>query len=380
MSKKQFKEHSLPRHNPRFPLSNTLPTSSLRTITSPDFFECIISRYRLRQFKASNFPILVFFKDRQVQISPCLPSGNSTTILRPGRTYSLSLNLLFTANLLSTVPYMTANDREKQWLASENRPGRSSMGTEYPFIHRDLLGPIFRLGKAERTKAVLSDGQITVEGEVNKAEALYGISRYGYLLANGTFLTRNGLHFQKYKASLTPHKVEALASISQKKTHFLSREVGWKVAHSRVNESMFKRKPPKIESALSWASIPFSSDIGFRTQKSPTGAKRHDSLTAIQHFAPGRAGYYASELVPTLNHLAPTGVAYDDLKKEITSIKRRTLEVETSVQKPILGHLSISHKEPSIPWQANYSLDYLTDKVYQMLERKIKVERERRGF
>jgi len=82
----------------------------------------------------------------------------------------------------------------------------------------------------------------------------------------------------------------------------------------------------------------------------------------------------------TLHYINPLKNALDDLKKSVASIKRKTAEGETFIEKPMSDNSPLDHKASDITHKMNINLNQLTDQVYQILERKIRIEKERRGL
>ncbi len=84
--------------------------------------------------------------------------------------------------------------------------------------------------------------------------------------------------------------------------------------------------------------------------------------------------------IPILHYHNPSEVALDDLKKSVAGIEKKVAERESFIEKYGSENLSISHKESDIANKADINTSHLTDQIYQMLERKIAIERERRGL
>jgi hypothetical protein len=84
--------------------------------------------------------------------------------------------------------------------------------------------------------------------------------------------------------------------------------------------------------------------------------------------------------IPILHYHNPSEVALDDLKKSVAGIEKKVAERESFIEKYGSENLSISHKEFDIANKADINTSHLTDQIYQMLERKIAIERERRGL
>ena len=84
--------------------------------------------------------------------------------------------------------------------------------------------------------------------------------------------------------------------------------------------------------------------------------------------------------IPILHYHNPSEAVLDDLKKSVAGIEKKVAERESFIEKYGSENLSISHKESDIGNKADINMSYLTDQIYQMLGRKIAIERERRGL
>jgi hypothetical protein len=84
--------------------------------------------------------------------------------------------------------------------------------------------------------------------------------------------------------------------------------------------------------------------------------------------------------IPILHYHNPSEAVLDDLKKSVAGIEKKVAERESFIEKYGSENLSISHKEYDIGNKADINMSHLTDQIYQMLERKIAIERERRGL
>ena len=120
---------------------------------------------------------------------------------------------------------------------------------------------------------------------------------------------------------------------------------------------------PDTESAPFRQLVHVSTDGDFGTERSRIG-KTWDPIL--------------DSSISGLHFFNPLKVALDDLKESIASIERKAVEERTSVKKSNLATYSAPERMPDISHSTN--INHLTNQVYQMLERKIRVERERRGL
>ena len=84
--------------------------------------------------------------------------------------------------------------------------------------------------------------------------------------------------------------------------------------------------------------------------------------------------------MPGLHHFNPLKVALDDLRESVASMERKGVEDEVVAGRPKPPESSAAEKTSDVTHKTNINMDHLTNQVYQMLERKIRIERERRGL
>jgi hypothetical protein len=84
--------------------------------------------------------------------------------------------------------------------------------------------------------------------------------------------------------------------------------------------------------------------------------------------------------IPILHYHNPSEAALDDLKKSVVVIEKKVAERESFIEKYGSENLSISYEKSNIKNKADINTSHLIDQIYQMLERKIAIERERRGL
>jgi len=84
--------------------------------------------------------------------------------------------------------------------------------------------------------------------------------------------------------------------------------------------------------------------------------------------------------IPLLYYHNPSKAALDDLKKSVAGIEKTVAERESFIEKYVSDNSFTSHGESDIANKMNINMGHLTDQVYQMLGRKIEIERERRGL
>ena len=83
---------------------------------------------------------------------------------------------------------------------------------------------------------------------------------------------------------------------------------------------------------------------------------------------------------PTLHFHSPVEVALNGLKESVVDIEKKLSEQEGFIEKIGAYNPSISDHASDIVDNRNINIGYLTDQVYQMLERRIIIEKERKGW
>jgi len=84
--------------------------------------------------------------------------------------------------------------------------------------------------------------------------------------------------------------------------------------------------------------------------------------------------------VPTLHYITPLRVSLNDLRKTVEVIEKRVAESKNLNGKIDSRNSSLENKMSNITNKENITVSHLTEQVYQMLERKIRIERERKGL
>jgi hypothetical protein len=84
--------------------------------------------------------------------------------------------------------------------------------------------------------------------------------------------------------------------------------------------------------------------------------------------------------IPTLHYLSPLRSTLDDLRKSVASIERKVKENKKTIVKSSLDGSMDERDISDATRKANIDFNYVTEQVYRMLERKIIIEKERRGL
>jgi len=119
----------------------------------------------------------------------------------------------------------------------------------------------------------------------------------------------------------------------------------------------------------------------FNNRESDIFTKRYDSNMTFKKTAKENTNYTVKkDATPTLHYINPLSVALNDLKKTVEIIEKKVAESESFTGKSGSENSSFGNIMSDISNKENNNITHLTEQVYQMLERKIKIERERRGF
>lgn len=108
------------------------------------------------------------------------------------------------------------------------------------------------------------------------------------------------------------------------------------------------------------------------------------------HLTKGAESPDSSHFSSLLNYSSPFKAAMDDIKKTVTSIEKKVKEKEekiltkrsytTDFTSSVSGNPDNINNSTNIPQSINIDMNHLTNQVYRMLERKIMIEKERRGL
>lgn len=88
----------------------------------------------------------------------------------------------------------------------------------------------------------------------------------------------------------------------------------------------------------------------------------------------------SGQLAQTLYHSTSFNAALDDVKRTVANVEKKVTEELMVTKKSFREHGAVSRQGPGISPGMTADIEQLTDRVYRMLERKILIEKERRGF
>jgi hypothetical protein len=120
--------------------------------------------------------------------------------------------------------------------------------------------------------------------------------------------------------------------------------------------------------------------------KSNIKAGKHRPILTFKKTTIRSSDYLDSDIsTPNLLYLNPQRAELEDLKKTVSGIEKKEAEGESSTgtmksdMKSDKSHFNQKESD-NLHNKTTINLNYLADQVYQMLERKINVEKERRGL
>jgi len=278
------------------------------------------------------------------------------TIRTPKRDHYLNKNLLFNINLLPRISLIIRKDRverDKALYRTSPHKGLVKLGSLFapPEIHLSK----YKSNSAFRTQQIFAK------------------------TSNMLITTRFERSWQSPSEIFSP--LLELPHNNQEKNLFPIRNKSGTIGYKWIDKIRSKIIPSETKPALFYQSAHFSSDRGFSRQKSEIGKERYSPINTFEQPTIESTRHpIPSGSTPTLHYINPLKNALDDLKKSLASIERKTAEGETFIEKPMSDNSPLDHKASDITHKMNINLNQLTDQVYQILERKIRIEKERRGL
>jgi len=323
-------------------------------IINSDFFKWITSKYGIFRKWQTQFPTLIFLLRKRGPILQRLLKN--ITILPQNRDYYLNKNLLFNIDLLPRISLIIRKDRverDKALYRTSPHKGLVKLGSLFapPEIHLSK----YKSNSAFRTQQIFAK------------------------TSNMLITTRFERPWQSPSEIFSP--LLELPHNNQEKNLFPIRNKSGTIGYKWIDKIRSKIIPSETKPALFYQSAHFFSNTDFSSQKSEIGKERYNPITTFKQPTMGSTGHpIPSGSTSTLHYINPLKNALDDLKKSVASIEIKTAEGETFIAKSRSDKSPISHKASDITHKMNINLNHLTNQVYQMLERKIKVEKERRGL
>ena len=380
-----MRAHNLILGTDKFSLSNHSLRPSFVSIVNLDFFKWITGKYGIFGKWRTRFPTLFFPLRRRIPFLDCLLLTNATIFPR-SRSYHQSQNSRFSINLSPRISLAVTEDREPSHKAPHGIPPnrvlvRSNSSFSHPEIH--LLN--HKSSSTPITQPIFSKTS-------------------NMLIAAGS--ERPG----RSRSEMVPPFIKIAQG--NERFHLLSKSKSWTVGHKLTDAKESKIIPSETESARFHQSVPVAPNVDFTSQKSEIGTERYyhaasyqqplmggvghpvsrSSTLALQHLNPlhiesykqprtgGVAHPVSGNSTPTLHYLNPLRAAEEHLQKSAASTRGKVAEAERNIDKSGADNFAVGRRVSDITHKTNINLNHLTDQVYQMLERKIRIERERRGL
>lgn len=146
--------------------------------------------------------------------------------------------------------------------------------------------------------------------------------------------------------------------------------------HHAETERTFKINPPSF-----YQSAHISWEKGQSDYKSEAGVKKFGTPTDFEHFLTESLMHpLPIGPAPVLYYLNPLKDKLDEVKNSVADIEKKMAEDKSRFNR---SHPENSHVKPIAPGSIeknNINLSHLTDQVYSMLERRIRIEKETRGL
>ena len=416
----QNKAHSMAIHSNRFFSSRDLSKPGSMVISDPNFFKWINSRYMIFRRYNIRFPSLVFLLRKYFPILQHV-SPRNITIFPTNRDCYLNQHSFFNINLPSHTPIKITKDQVE----------KDSSSFHSIFIHSD-----FHISKHRSHPELVIQPWLKMSRN-SPFEIMPPFSNPPHADQDKTHIPGTGM-------PLIGHKNVNLRSVPFYRSRDPSPDIDFtdRPTQSPLTTAPTFPNPPHADQdkahipgtgmplighkSVNLRSVPFrrsrdpSPDIDFTDRRSEIDMEGHDHVTAIgktqtpsplttastfpnPHHADQDKAHIPGTGMPLIGHKSldeegmtqhrvsdssmpilyyhnPSKAALDDLQKSVAGIEKTVAERESFIEKYVSGNSFTSHGESDIANKMNINLSHLTDRVYQMLERKIAIERERGGL
>jgi hypothetical protein len=415
LSRWQNKAYDMAIHSNRFFSSRDLSKPSSMVISDHNFFKWINSRHMIFRRYNIRFPSLVFLLRKYFPILQHV-SPRNITIFPTNRDCYLNQHYFFNINLPSHTPIEITKDRVE----------KGSSGFHSIFIHSD-----FHISKHRSHPELVIQPWLKMSRN-SPFEIMPPFS-------NPPHADQDKTHIPGKDVPSIGHKTVNLRSVPFYRSRDPSSDIDFtdRPAQSPLTTAPTFPNPPHADpdktgmplighKTVNLRSVPFyrsrdpSSDIDFTGRSAEIGMDGHDHVTAtgktraqsplttasrfpnphhadqdkthipgtgmplIRYNSPDKGGmtqhHVSDSSIPILYYHNPSKAALDDLQKSVAGIEKTVAERESFIEKYVSDNSFTSHGESDIANKMNINMSHLTDQVYQMLGRKIEIERERRGL
>ena len=357
-------------------------------ITSLNFFKLIIRKYVFFKQGQIRFPALVFLLSRNLlNYQSSLLNYENLALLPLNIDFYLSHNFLFNSNLLSLISSTITKDlagKEKSQYGAI--PYKSLIKSDSLSLNSKTHPSQYKSESAIKNQSIVFNNQLITGNRAEEDKNLYKI--FPHIRTQFIFLKTSNIPITSMiknpalSSSGTISGFLGLPHESHDKAYLLSKNKSWSDEEKPFDEKSSKIVFSKVKLFQSFPSTHISSDSDFKRQKSDIKAEKHRPVLAFKQATIRSNEYLDSDIsTPNLLYLNPLRAELEDLKKTVTGMEKKEAEGESFTETMRSDKSHLSHKESDIlDNKTNINLSYLADQIYQMLERKIEVEKERRGL
>lgn len=326
------------------------------TVSDSDFYKKVIDKYQKRKRNPFRFPMMIFYK-------------------RAGRVLSQKINIdillqlyLHNRNIFSSLVVKSVQNMERliSWFRTEKLIPQF---IAKPALLRSLysLNKIFRLIRHETASGLLRVAQVAVNSLSFVRARPETPGGYGRVSKSETSSFSQGQGNQEIVRRLT------LGTSHKQSRRLMRRLRGWKENIREYPPGLEHKSPailPQVNSLLNNRSDKTFQNL--TTVNKPLIKHYHYNfaLDGTNSITPHRRTPFKAESEDIYFY------HQTKIDQEIKEIKKIVVETKDAVKEKSLS----SYSPMDIEIKRHLDLSRLTDQVYQMLERKIEIERERRGL
>lgn len=359
----------------------------LGLVADPHFFEWITRKYRFFKRWQTQFPTLIFLLRRNMLfLRPILFKNAITPSLQKDN--HLNQYVLFYLNQISLISSTAAGDNldktkfpyapfpHKNLIKYESSYALSQMGLSRTMsIFRFSNQPTFHSSQTTKKKQIYlynsyagSDSLsahpeiLSVEDKFNAASKPHSISSKTPDLEITPELIRS-----RPSSDAVPQFM-AISQCNHETTYLSGKTKPWTVTTGTVYKKELKLIQPKTESVQFLRSEYISPSFSFSNRELGISSEKHTPGLNFRQSTKQRIEGPFYNRVPDLHY-------YNPMKDSLKGLKKAALHNETKTD-----NFSVSHEVSDMTQKTKIDLNNLTDRVYRILERKIKIEKERRGL
>lgn len=369
-----------------FMLLKHLLKPSFMAIANLNFVKWISSKYKCLRHQPGRFPNLIFLLRNHFPILHRLIKNISIHPLN--RDYHLNQNYFFNINISPLIALIRAKNRgvfNKQFLIKDDLERVDILNKLSPQI--DITGLVSfathpASGKQE-SKSIKPAHTHTedidnIHLSKHKRSSISGIQPISSKFTNMLITAKP--ESPMLSSSKNVPSFLRLFQNGWQKIYSTAKRIFLPTSQKSTDKIRPQTIPPETEPSLFNPLIHIPSDSGITDPKSGKHTKSQSFDMVFEPQSTESPAYPISRRsASTLFYAHPKDASLDDLKKSVADIDRRVTVSENVIQKSI-SDTSSSGNATSETSQMNINLNNLTEQVYQMLEKKMIIERERRGL